>query len=360
MDGAAGGRRCPADRPRRPTSMRLARLSRLRLGRRRRQRWEGIPLYLVVGMVDDEQKHDKGAFNAQAGAAAATTIEVETAGGEVVTIDSRDSQARTASSSPAKMDGGELPEEYFPLRLVGPGLSDAQMAAAYRTHRRAREVRRGGGEVVVPPLDGARRGRGPGPVALAVLLCFAVLARGCGVGQPQTQRSSTPAASSSRSTSSRPSSRQHPDVDVLTESHGSIQVLRQVTEFGDRLVDVAGHRRRAADPADHVRPRATRRPARRTPTGTLVRHQPASSSPTRPGATLAGELTAQTWHAGSSRAGRALRPRRPALRRRRLPRAHGAAARRARTTTTRSSSRTSPWAASRTPIRRRATRETST
>ena len=27
----------------------------------------------------------------------------------------------------SKVDGGELPEDYFPLRLVGPGLSEAQM-----------------------------------------------------------------------------------------------------------------------------------------------------------------------------------------------------------------------------------------
>ena len=45
----------------------------------------------------------------------------------MVTIDSRDIAGKDSIVLSSKVDGGELPDEYFPLRLVGPGLSDAQM-----------------------------------------------------------------------------------------------------------------------------------------------------------------------------------------------------------------------------------------
>jgi DMSO/TMAO reductase YedYZ molybdopterin-dependent catalytic subunit len=90
------------------------------------RRWEGIPLYLVAGMVDDEKKHDAGAYNAKL-ARRGYMIQFETTGGEVVTLDSRDVAGEDSIVLSSKVDGGELPDEYFPLRLVGPGLSEAQM-----------------------------------------------------------------------------------------------------------------------------------------------------------------------------------------------------------------------------------------
>jgi DMSO/TMAO reductase YedYZ molybdopterin-dependent catalytic subunit len=90
------------------------------------QRWEGIPLYLVAGMVDDQKKHDAGAYNAKL-AKQGYDIQIETTTGDVVTIDSRDIAGKDSIVLSSKVDGGELPDEYFPLRLVGPGLSDAQM-----------------------------------------------------------------------------------------------------------------------------------------------------------------------------------------------------------------------------------------
>ena len=90
------------------------------------RRWEGIPLYLVAGMVDDRKKHDAGAYNARL-ARRGYEIQFETAGGEVVTLDSRDIAGKDSIVLSSKVDGGELPDEYFPLRLVGPGLSEAQM-----------------------------------------------------------------------------------------------------------------------------------------------------------------------------------------------------------------------------------------
>jgi DMSO/TMAO reductase YedYZ molybdopterin-dependent catalytic subunit len=89
-------------------------------------RWEGIPLYLVAGLVDDTKRHGAGAYDAAA-ARKGYDIVIETTTGEVVTIDSRDIAGKQDIVLAGKVDGGELPDEYFPLRLVGPGLSEAQM-----------------------------------------------------------------------------------------------------------------------------------------------------------------------------------------------------------------------------------------
>jgi DMSO/TMAO reductase YedYZ molybdopterin-dependent catalytic subunit len=90
------------------------------------RRWEGVPLYLVAGLVDDHKKHDAGAYNGKL-AKMGYPIQIETASGKVVTIDSRLIAGKDNVILSSKVDGGELPDEYFPLRLVGPGLSEAQM-----------------------------------------------------------------------------------------------------------------------------------------------------------------------------------------------------------------------------------------
>jgi len=90
------------------------------------KRWEGIPLYLVAGMIDDKKRHGAGAYDAAA-ARKGYDIVIETATGNVVTIDSRDIAGKQDIVLAGKVDGGELPDEAFPLRLVGPGLSGAQM-----------------------------------------------------------------------------------------------------------------------------------------------------------------------------------------------------------------------------------------
>ena len=90
------------------------------------KRWEGVPLYLVAGLVDDKKRHGPGAYNA-ALARKGYDIVIETTTGKVITIDSRDIAGKQDVVLAGKVDGGELPDEYFPLRLVGPGLSEAQM-----------------------------------------------------------------------------------------------------------------------------------------------------------------------------------------------------------------------------------------
>jgi DMSO/TMAO reductase YedYZ molybdopterin-dependent catalytic subunit len=90
------------------------------------RRWEGVPLYLVAGLVDDSKKHGRGAYDA-ALARKGYDIVIESTTGKVVTIDSRDVAGKQDIVLAGKVGGGELPDEYFPLRLVGPGLSEAQM-----------------------------------------------------------------------------------------------------------------------------------------------------------------------------------------------------------------------------------------
>ena len=90
------------------------------------KRWEGVPLYLVTGMVDGGKKHGPGAYDA-ALAKKGYEIQIESADGKVVTIDSKAIAGKTDVVLAGKVGGGELPDSYFPLRLVGPGLTEAQM-----------------------------------------------------------------------------------------------------------------------------------------------------------------------------------------------------------------------------------------
>ena len=90
------------------------------------KRWEGVPLYLVAGLVDDEQEARRRRLRR---AARAQGLRHRHRDDRRRGRDHRLARHRRQDSVvlSAKVDGGELPDEYFPLRLVGPGLSDAQM-----------------------------------------------------------------------------------------------------------------------------------------------------------------------------------------------------------------------------------------
>jgi len=88
--------------------------------------WQGIPLWRAVGMVDDKQMHDEGAFN-KGLAKAGETVEVRTEDGTTTTLTAEEVYKNEDILLAAKMGGEELPEEYFPMRLVGPGLTASQM-----------------------------------------------------------------------------------------------------------------------------------------------------------------------------------------------------------------------------------------
>jgi DMSO/TMAO reductase YedYZ molybdopterin-dependent catalytic subunit len=90
------------------------------------QEWLGIPLWLLVGRVDDDIKHEGPAFN-DALAAAGYTIEVTASDGYSVTFDI----ARVARNNNIivayKVNDNPLPDQYFPLRLVGSDLTKKEM-----------------------------------------------------------------------------------------------------------------------------------------------------------------------------------------------------------------------------------------
>ena len=88
--------------------------------------WQGIPLWLAVGMVDDAKKHDAGAFN-RALARKGYKVEIRSSDGQTVVLTSKQVFAAKDILLAAKMSGSELPDEFFPVRLVGPGLTSAQM-----------------------------------------------------------------------------------------------------------------------------------------------------------------------------------------------------------------------------------------
>jgi DMSO/TMAO reductase YedYZ molybdopterin-dependent catalytic subunit len=87
--------------------------------------WTGIPLWLLVGYVDDENEHEEGAFNDDL-AGAGYEINVIAADGYSVTFDSatiaRDDDIIVAYL----MNDMPLQEKNWPLRLVGPNLESSQ------------------------------------------------------------------------------------------------------------------------------------------------------------------------------------------------------------------------------------------
>jgi len=84
------------------------------------QTWQGVPLWSLVGRVDDD-KHEGAAFN-DALAGVGHEIHLVAADGYKVTLDSG-SVARDNKIILAYLLGEEpLPEKHWPLRLVGPDL----------------------------------------------------------------------------------------------------------------------------------------------------------------------------------------------------------------------------------------------
>jgi len=88
--------------------------------------WTGIPLWLMAGRIDDDNVHDKGAFNREL-AAEGYEIQVIAHGGEMVTLQS----ARVALNNDIlladRVNEAPLDEEHFPLRLVGSDLEPGEM-----------------------------------------------------------------------------------------------------------------------------------------------------------------------------------------------------------------------------------------
>ena len=90
------------------------------------QDWVGVPLWLLVGEVDDSDVHSDVAYN-RALADAGYTIDIVSKNGNTITLDSQkineDNQVMVAHL----VNDGELPDMYYPLRLVGSSVQADQM-----------------------------------------------------------------------------------------------------------------------------------------------------------------------------------------------------------------------------------------
>ncbi len=86
-------------------------------------RWVGIPLWLLVGRVDNDNVHTGKAYD-EALALAGYTVDVITADGQTITFESTRINRNNDIIVAYQVNETALPDEYFPLRLVGSGLRD--------------------------------------------------------------------------------------------------------------------------------------------------------------------------------------------------------------------------------------------
>lgn len=90
------------------------------------QEWVGIPLYLLVGRVDDSNKHETGAYNREL-VEKGYTVDVITSDGYKVTFDSARIRFNKNIIVAHRVNGNPLPEKDWPLRLVGLELKGNEM-----------------------------------------------------------------------------------------------------------------------------------------------------------------------------------------------------------------------------------------
>lgn len=90
------------------------------------QRWTGVPLWLLLGYVDDEEKHGDYAYQEEL-AQQGYMVEVTAADGYSVSFDSQRLNRNDKIIVAAQVNENPLDEEYFPLRLVGEELSKKEM-----------------------------------------------------------------------------------------------------------------------------------------------------------------------------------------------------------------------------------------
>lgn len=93
------------------------------------QTWTGIPLWLLVGRVDDEDVHSDGAYNDDL-ADAGYDIDVVAIDGYTVTFNSKDITRDDGIIVAYLVNGNPLNTEDFPLRLVGENLTGKQQVGA--------------------------------------------------------------------------------------------------------------------------------------------------------------------------------------------------------------------------------------
>jgi molybdate/tungstate transport system substrate-binding protein len=132
-------------------------------------------------------------------------------------------------------------------------------------------------------------------LAVAVLLAaLALLLSGCGADKRQVKLMYAGSLIVPFERLAAEFERLHPDVDVLTESHGSIQVLRHVTELGDRFDLAVSADEQLIPPLMYDRvDKETGKPFASWYCTFATNRMVLAISPKSP---LAGELNAETWY----------------------------------------------------------------
>ena len=90
--------------------------------------YTGIPLWLLVGQVDDEIDHGAGGYNRVLAEANAYMVQVIANDGFIVELNSSFVDQNQNILLANEMNGAALPEKYWPLKLVGSDLTKGQMA----------------------------------------------------------------------------------------------------------------------------------------------------------------------------------------------------------------------------------------
>ncbi len=91
-----------------------------------RQVWKGIPLWLLVGRVDDSLEHGSDAFNRTL-ADQGYTVQLIAADGYKIELNSTFVTLNNDIIVANEMNDMPLLEEFWPLRLVGAALTKSQM-----------------------------------------------------------------------------------------------------------------------------------------------------------------------------------------------------------------------------------------
>jgi DMSO/TMAO reductase YedYZ molybdopterin-dependent catalytic subunit len=94
--------------------------------------WAGVELWRLVGLVDDQVRHQVLAFNAPL-AEKGYQIDVVGADGYTVSLDSQRVMYNTDIVVANSMNDQDLDDKYFPLRLVGAGLQESEMVGQVAT-----------------------------------------------------------------------------------------------------------------------------------------------------------------------------------------------------------------------------------
>jgi DMSO/TMAO reductase YedYZ molybdopterin-dependent catalytic subunit len=89
------------------------------------QKWVGVPLWFLIGRVDDSIKHEGPAFF-DALADAGYTIQIISTDGYSITLNSVEVKRNNQIVLAYQVNDNPLPDKYAPLRLVGPTLQKNQ------------------------------------------------------------------------------------------------------------------------------------------------------------------------------------------------------------------------------------------